>query len=79
MHSLGIALVVIAGLGWLLAGPAITRPRLRPGERRLMFDLRPLRLRDLTSLQKRKLIWLLVAVLALSYLGLFMAQGGFDQ
>ena len=80
MRSLGIALLVASGLGWMIGGNAIIGPRrLRRGEKPLLFDLRPLpRLSDLSSLQKRKLFWLLVSVMVIGGLGLAMVQGVFD-
>ena len=81
MQSLGWALVVIAGLAWVLGGNAILGPRrLRRGEKPLVFDFRPLaRLSDLNSVQKRRLLGLLIGAGVLALLGLAMAQGAFDR
>lgn len=81
MRSLGIALVVVACLGWMVGANAVIGPRrLRPGEKPLVFDVRPIpRLGDLTSSQKRKVLWLISGVVLLGLLGLAMAQGAFHQ
>ena len=81
MHSLGLALVVAACVAWVLGANAILRPRqLRPDERPLVFALRPLpRLGDLTQLQKRKLLGLLVGVVGFTLLGLALALGAFER
>jgi hypothetical protein len=78
MHLLGIALFVVAGLGWVFGANAIIGPR--PGERRLGFEFRPLqRLGDLTSSQKRRLLWLVLACGVLALLSSAMVNGAFGR
>jgi hypothetical protein len=72
---------MIAGILWIVGGRAIMRPQLRrPGGQSLISMLRPspISLKDFTPDQKRRLIWLILIVVVLAFLGLGLTQGAFD-
>jgi hypothetical protein len=81
MHFLGVAVLITAGIFWIVGGKTIMRPNLRrPGGQSLISRLRlsPISLKDFTPNQKRHLIWLTLTTIVLVFLGLGLTQGAFD-
>jgi hypothetical protein len=75
MQFLGVAVLIFAGLIWILGGRAIMRAGVRrPKSQSLISMLRsdPISFKDFTQSQKRRLVWLLFATALLGLLGLWL-------